>query len=70
MMGNQYWAQVINTNPIFTSRKKAFWKKNVEENRLEEENKIKQCFIVNTFFVFWRDGGAICCKTAHRGGLN
>ncbi|CAB1414239.1 unnamed protein product [Pleuronectes platessa] len=22
MMGNQYWAQLINTNPIFTSRKK------------------------------------------------
>jgi hypothetical protein len=31
MMGNQYWAQLINTNLIFTSRKKVL-KTKMEEN--------------------------------------
>jgi hypothetical protein len=45
MMGNQYWAQLINTNPIFTSRKKVLNKKieenKIEENRLNQKRKIK-----------------------------
>lgn len=39
MMGNQYWAQLINTNLIFTSRKKVL-KKKIEENRLNQKRKI------------------------------
>ncbi len=53
MMGNQYWAQLINTNPIFTSRKKVLWKKcRGKQIESERENQIKQCFIVNKMFVF------------------
>lgn len=58
MMENQYRAQLINTNPIFTNRKKALWKKKKLSKMVESarENKIKQCFIVNKMFVFLAAG--------------